>query len=185
MGIRPWGWALILILGLSGTWAETTAASTEVTDNRITCYACGQADVDPTADGEAFCDLEKNPGGCPKASKMYNHTCDIMDRLGKSSNWERQCPEGIKSCFYSEANFEDQTPIFRGCAGAKYPHDEKCDRELQAVQVVAGKKSVDVEVLLCYCNTEKCNEQKNGSAKPVNSLILTFVLSALLAIIVR
>lgn len=70
--------------------------------------------------------------------------------------------------------------MFRGCAGAHFPHDQKCDRELQSVQVVAGKKSVDVEVLLCYCNSDTCNEKISGAAAVAATAALTAA-SALLA----
>ena len=54
-------------------------------------------------------------------------------------------------------------PLFRGCANATFAHDERCSRELQAVQIIWGKKSVDVEIKLCFCNGENCNEQANGA----------------------
>jgi hypothetical protein len=34
---------------------------------------------------------------------------------------------------------------------------------LQAVQIIWGKKSEDVEIKLCFCNGEKCNEKANGA----------------------
>ena len=58
-------------------------------------------------DFQAYCDKEK--ANCNDASKMYNHTCDIMDRLGADKHWERTCPEGVKSCFYGEGSYEDQS----------------------------------------------------------------------------
>jgi len=94
---------------------------------------------------------------------MYNHTCDIMDKMEEPERWLRQCPEGVQSCWYSEATYDQQDARFRGCAEAKYQHEAKCARELQAVQVVAGKKSVDVEVLLCYCNDDQCNTELSGA----------------------
>ena len=39
-------------------------------------------------------------------------------------------------------NWDDQKPIFRGCAGAKYEHGTKCKRELQRVRVTPGKPRV-------------------------------------------
>ena len=54
-------------------------------------------------------------------------------------------------------------PLFRGCANATFAHDERCSRELQAVQIVWGKRSEDVEIKLCFCNGEKCNEKDNGA----------------------
>ena len=63
-------------------------------------------------------------------------------------------------------------PVFRGCADAQYAFDAGCNRELQAVQVVAGKKSVDVEIYLCFCNSEKCNTELSSSSAVKASLIL-------------
>ena len=60
--------------------------------------------------------------------------------------------------------------MFRGCADAQYAFDPGCSRELQAVQVVIGKKSVDVEILLCFCNDDTCNQALSGA----NSMITTF-----------
>ena len=37
----------------------------------------------------------------------------------------------------------------------------KCTRELQAVTVVDNKNHVDVDVELCYCGEEKCNQERN------------------------
>ena len=56
-------------------------------------------------------------------------------------------------------------PLFRGCANATFAHDERCSRELQAVQIVWGKKSEDVEIKLCFCNGEKCNKNANGAMR--------------------
>ncbi len=75
-------------------------------------------------------------------------------------------------------------PTFRGCAGAKYPHDAKCDRTLQAVQVVAGMKSVDVEVRLCYCNSDKCNEKPSSAPRTAAAAILSTVLSLITVYII-
>jgi hypothetical protein len=54
-------------------------------------------------------------------------------------------------------------PLFRGCAEAQYAFAPGCNRELQAVQIVQGRRSVDVEILLCFCNEEACNIQISGS----------------------
>ena len=64
-----------------------------------------------------------------------------------------------------------------------FPHDEKCTRQLQAVQVVAGKTSVDVEVNLCYCNSDTCNEIISGANAIASSVttIVTIVISLILA----
>jgi hypothetical protein len=75
------------------------------------------------------------------------------------SMWLRRCPKGVRSCFKAQGesqlqynnsvpthllagNWDEQKPIFRGCAGAKYEHGTKCKRELQRVQVTPGKPRV-------------------------------------------
>ena len=61
----------------------------------------------------SYCDLDKD-GMCPSGSKMYNHTCDIMDRIMEVSGgehedlWIRTCPEGVKSCYYAQGRYESQ-----------------------------------------------------------------------------
>ena len=71
-------------------------------------------------------------------------------------------------------------PLFRGCANATFAHDERCSRELQAVQIIVGKHSVDVEIKLCFCNGDKCNEKANGAMTTLglksNGLILFVML---------
>ena len=56
-------------------------------------------------------------------------------------------------------------PVFRGCAGATYAHDEGCQRSLQTVSINAGKSSVDIEVNLCYCNGDNCNVALSGAQR--------------------
>ena len=53
--------------------------------------------------------------------------------------------------------------MFRGCADAQYAFDTGCNRELEAVQIIQGKRSVDVEILLCFCNEENCNTSLSGA----------------------
>ena len=55
-------------------------------------------------------------------------------------------------------------PAFRGCAGAPYALDEKCNRRVQAVSVSATS-NVDVEVELCYCNSDVCNQDLSGARR--------------------
>ena len=55
----------------------------------VTCYQCGQPDIDPESDYPAsYCDTTINDN-CKKDSKMYNLTCDIMDKTGPSAHWTR------------------------------------------------------------------------------------------------
>ena len=74
-------------------------------------------------------------------------------------------------------------PEFRGCADAQYVHENKCVTEIQAVTVIDNQKHADVEVELCYCNEDKCNEERNFGVVPQMSIFLvvvsTFVISTL------
>ena len=90
-----------------GEQNEDTAETTDETKG-VKCYACGQSGVDPIADDEKYCDLEKGDE-CAANTKMYNHTCDIMDRLGPSESWVRECPTGVRSCFYAQGRYLDQS----------------------------------------------------------------------------
>ena len=52
---------------------------------------------------------------------------------------------------------------FRGCAGAPYRDPfHQCASRKQAVPVFEGQRSVDIDVTLCYCNEDLCNETLNG-----------------------
>ena len=64
-------------------------------------------------------------------------------------------------------------PEFRGCAQVKFQHEHKCTREIQAVTVVDNQKHEDVEVELCYCPEDKCNEERNiGQNNRFNYIIM-------------
>jgi len=56
--------------------------------------------------------LEDNPRTCPEDAKMYNRTCDIMDNLGASDAWVRECPEGVQSCYWGEGKYLRQSEYF-------------------------------------------------------------------------
>ncbi len=90
--------------GSSGTGAT---GEEEQNDSLIRCFTCGDATVDPVADGGSYCDLTKDDG-CAADIKMYNHTCDIMDELGASDAWTRDCPAGVQSCFWAQGRYEGQ-----------------------------------------------------------------------------
>merc|ERR1712083_493111 len=130
----------------------------------LSCYTCGLEEIDPELDQEGSYGDERSKGyKTEKNLKMYNHTCDIADELGMGDNWVRKCPPGVKSCFWAEGRYSKQTPVFRGCADAQYAFDTGCNRELEAVQIIQGKRSVDVEILLCFCNEENCNTSLSGA----------------------
>merc|ERR1719300_1699916 len=63
------------------------------------------------------------------------HTYDVSKKVRRDpkpydmSMWLRRCPRDVKSCFKAQGNWDDQKPVFRGCAGAKYAHGKKCKRE--------------------------------------------------------
>ena len=72
-------------------------------------------------------------------------------------------------------------PEFRGCADAEFLHENKCTRELQAVTVIDSVKHVDVNVELCYCDNDLCNEERNAAyvihyTKSIPLLVLMNVL---------
>ena len=75
-------------------------------------------------------------------------------------------------------------PVFRGCADAQYAFDAGCNRELQAVQVTQGKRSVDVEILLCFCNEENCNTSLSGANSLFFGIFVTIssILSSLVVV---
>ena len=76
-------------------------------------------------------------------------------------------------------------PVFRGCADAQYAFDAGCNRELEAVQIVQGKRSVDVEILLCFCNEENCNTSLSGAQETklvAKSFLCLLLFSSLMTI---
>ena len=61
--------------------------------------------------------------------------------------WIKKCDPGVVSCFVAqvrksgsilcdykpvEGEYDYQDPMFRGCAGNYFPHDEKCEFQEQA-----------------------------------------------------
>ena len=86
------------------------------------------------------------------------------------------------NCSFESSQQMFSVPLFRGCANATFAHDERCSRELQAVQIIWGKKSVDVEIKLCFCNGENCNEQANGAMGSSKTNVSIFILSISLII---
>jgi len=86
--------------------------------------------------------------------------------------WVRKCPKGVRSCFRAQGNWAQQRPVFRGCAGARYAHGTTCRRELQRVQTEPGRPKVDVEVYLCYCTGDECNQRTIAGSANTNMLRL-------------
>ena len=81
--------SLIISTALAQTTVEPVST---VPQGSVTCYACGQSGVDPDADDPgSYCDVTIETNTCPAMSKIYNFTCDIMDRMGRSASayWER------------------------------------------------------------------------------------------------
>ena len=92
------------------SFAQETAKDedSEAVKNTVSCYTCGNND-DPEADElGSYGDAEK---GAAEGKKMYNHTCDIADRLGKSDRWMRKCPEGTRSCAWANVKWNGQSKI--------------------------------------------------------------------------
>ena len=93
----------LLVAGTNGVWFAAAAGDhiegTEVEADSITCYQCGQPEIDPESDYPAsYCDTTIS-NNCKKDSKMYNLTCDIMDKTGPSAHWTR-----LKSFYLSFIN---------------------------------------------------------------------------------
>ncbi|CAB4059331.1 unnamed protein product [Lepeophtheirus salmonis] len=137
-------------------------------NSQIRCYACGLEYVDPEIDKTgSYGDSRRNwtaPG------KKYD-------------KWIRDCPVGVRSCFWAQGRHNDAYAIFRGCATAKYAYMERCDREIQAVQMKKGRKSTDVEVMLCFCNANICNFKIEGGAstlKMSSGIICSFIFAQFL-----
>merc|ERR1712156_52070 len=86
--------------------------------------------------------------------------------------WKKKCDPGVVSCFVAQGEYDSQDPMFRGCAGNYFPHDQKCEFQEQAVTIVEGKKSVDVGVTLCYCNEDLCNEDLSGANINLPNIII-------------
>ena len=123
----------------------------------IFCYACGLPEIDPNLDEPgSFGDARRE--WTPAGKKMYNSTCDIAWQMGFDDKWLRQCPHGVKSCFWSKTTYDGKVGIFRGCAPSFFPMDEGCRIELESVLVGSlGSTSVAPRVELCFCNKDKCN----------------------------
>lgn len=98
-------------------------------------------------------------------TKNYSRTEKKPPKDYDMTMWERKCPKGIRSCFKAKGNFDGQQPVFRGCATAKYKHGTTCKREMQTVVVTLGRPSVDVEVYMCYCSADKCNQDISGAER--------------------
>ena len=71
---------------------------------------------------------------------------------------------GSSELFISDTKSMISEPAFRGCAGAPYALDEKCNHRVQAVSVSATS-NVDVDVHLCYCNSDVCNQDLSGAQR--------------------
>merc|ERR1712179_432725 len=146
-------------------------------DQQIQCIACGLPKVSP--DNDVY-----GSYGTGWGKKRYNHTCEEYS-TGESGAFAylRSCPLGVKSCFYVTGVYEDLELVFRGCAEAMYKHDYGCDRELQAVSVIdqrGNPKQVDVDVNLCYCSTQNCNQVAAGATTLTMSvpvIIITGILA--------
>ena len=104
---------------------SSTRSYSEVADvaKDIFCYACGLPEIDPNLDEPgSFGDARRE--WTPAGKKMYNSTCDIAWQMGFDDKWLRQCPHGVKSCFWSKTTYDGKVGIFRGCAPSFFPMDE-------------------------------------------------------------
>ena len=84
--------AHFLLVWSFGAWfvAGDNIEGTESEADSITCYQCGQPEIDPESDYPgSYCDDTIPNNNCKPDSKMYNLTCDIMDKIGPSPFWTR------------------------------------------------------------------------------------------------
>jgi len=155
--------SLLFLLNLGGSWAA----------EQIQCIACGLPKVSP--DNDVY-----GSYGTELGKKRYNHTCEEYDEGEElASPFLRFCPIGVKSCFYVTGRYDGMEIVFRGCAEAMYKHDYGCDREMQPVTVIdqrGNPKQVEVDVNLCYCSTQNCNQEAAGSENLVFSIPLLCLL---------
>ena len=87
---------------------------TSSSDNsNIQCYACGLEEIDPEKDlaGSYGDGRREDVKGITPKKKMYNHTCDIAAEMGFDERWVRNCPAGVRSCFWAEARYDKQGKI--------------------------------------------------------------------------
>jgi len=229
--------------------AQKKKKEEELLPEGIKCYTCGLEIIDPEEDKPGSYGVKVFSTPQLKEYKMYNHSCDQMDRkegqdvpvfltfdelstegVGEKANlelldstngkydlkkgfeiyqakyeelrenapdlpkwtesqviqgkvkenynddmWIRQCDRGVLSCYIAQGFYDEQDPVFRGCAGNYFPHDQKCTTQQQAVTIVEGKKSVDVEVELCYCNEELCNTELSASITLHHPGVITLI----------
>ena len=84
---------------------------TSSSDNsNIQCYACGLEEIDPEKDlaGSYGDGRREDVKGITPKKKMYNHTCDIAAEMRFDERWVRNCPAGVRSCFWAEARYDKQ-----------------------------------------------------------------------------
>ena len=91
--------------------APATSGSSSTSSSQIKCFACGLEEIDPEIDEkDSYGDSRRD--GVPKTKKMYNHTCDIAAEMGFDDRWARNCPAGVRSCFWAEARYDRQGKRF-------------------------------------------------------------------------
>ena len=82
--------ALISSATASDAGSVSVAPIEVAEDGTVTCYACGQPDVNPEA---SFCDVTMSGHNCNlEATKIYNLSCSLMDNMQEpklKKLWER------------------------------------------------------------------------------------------------
>jgi hypothetical protein len=68
-----------------------------------------------------------------------------------------------------------KVPVFRGCVETIYQFDPGCHRQLQSVDIIPGRSSANVEIYMCFCNSEKCNVSPSSSVVHLASLLVIAV----------
>ena len=80
-----------LFLWSCGAWFVSGDHVSESNPSSVTCYQCGQPEIDPESDyPNSYCDATVPNNNCnQETNKMYNLTCDIMDKMDPSPYWTR------------------------------------------------------------------------------------------------
>ena len=79
-----------LLVWSCGAWFVSGDHVSESNPSSVTCYQCGQPEIDPESDyPNSYCDATVPSNNCDNTKKMYNLTCDIMDKIGPSPLWTR------------------------------------------------------------------------------------------------
>ena len=71
--------------------------------------------------------------------------------------WKKKCDPGVVSCFVAQGEYDSQDPMFRGCAGNYFPHDQKCEFQ---EQVGRRRRRGDILDGQCIAGSHHCGGQE-------------------------